>query len=68
MKKTIRLTESELVKLVQRIIKEDEMSSSNLPFTPKLTVKDIMNEFDNMNEGMMVLRGYNALVLDTTRK
>jgi hypothetical protein len=39
MKKTIRLTESELVKLVQRIIKEDEMGMSSAETTGKKNCK-----------------------------
>ena len=47
MKKTIRLTESELVKLVQKIIKEDEMmgtSSTEMVSPPKGYVKASMKD------------------------
>ena len=59
MKKTIRLTESELVKLVQRIIKEDEMMGNDMTSsvsTPpkgfvKVSLKDLLS-------GKKDLQGY----------
>jgi hypothetical protein len=66
MKKTIRLTESELVELVQRIISEDEMSGSDMPFAPKKTVQDIINtkRFDQLREGVMVSVKNNKLTME----
>jgi len=33
------------------------------PFKPKLTVKDIMNEFDDINDGMMIEIKNNKLII-----
>jgi hypothetical protein len=65
MKKTIRLTESELVKLVQRIIKEDEMMGNTPSFNVGKTVKDIINtrRFNTLQEGMMVSIKNNKLTI-----
>jgi hypothetical protein len=65
MKKTIRLTESELIKLVQKIIKEDEMMGEDLPFPIKKTVQDIINtkRFNTLQEGMMVTIKNNKLTI-----
>ena len=65
MKKTIRLTESELVKLVQKIIKEDEMMGNTPSFNVEKTVKDIINtrRFNTLQEGMMVSIKNNKLTI-----
>jgi len=62
MKKIIRLTESELVELVRNIIKEDEMGVET-SLAPTLTVAKILNEFDTLNEGMMVSVKNNVLTI-----
>ena len=65
MKKTIRLTESELIKLVKEIIKEDEMMGMGAELGPRKTVKDIINtkRFNELQEGMMVSVQNNKLTI-----
>lgn len=65
MKKTIRLTESELVDLVQRIIKEDEMMSSDMTTSNK-TVQNIINtgRFNKLQEGVMVTIKSNKVTIE----
>ena len=56
MKKVIRLTESDLVKLVKRVIKEeDENEGSGISITIKdifREVKDVLNDFGGYDESM----------------
>ena len=65
MKKRIRLTESGLIKLVQRIIKEDEMMDMEPNLSPKKIVQDIIKtgRFDELQEGMMVSIKNNKLTI-----
>ena len=48
MKKVVRLTESELIKIVKRVIKENEDFRSDMGVNP--VFEDIMNEIEKMYE------------------
>lgn len=76
MKKIIKLTESDLVRLVKRVIKEDEMGDMDMDKTmgfdtmgselgPKKKVQDIINSkrFNELQEGMMVSIKSNKLTI-----
>jgi len=76
MKKIIKLTESDLVRLVKRVIKEDEMGDMGMDKTmgfdtmgselgPKKKVQDIINSkrFNELQEGMMVSIKSNKLTI-----
>lgn len=57
MKKTIRLTESDLKRIVKRVIKEDddEMGGSGITITVQdifKEVKDVINDFGGYDESM----------------
>ncbi len=45
MKKVIRLTESDLVRIVKRIIKEDNLSSLNSPYSGKFPSISVLDKF-----------------------
>ena len=57
MKKVIRLTESDLKRIVKRVIKEDddEMGDSSITITVQdifREVKDVLNDYDGYDESM----------------
>jgi hypothetical protein len=57
MKKVIRLTESDLTRIVKRVIKEDddEMGDSSITITVQdifREVKDVLNDYDGYDESM----------------
>jgi hypothetical protein len=63
MKNTIRLTESELINFIKRVIQEEE--STGASFAIKKTVQDIINtkRFNELQEGMMVSIQNNKLTI-----
>jgi hypothetical protein len=57
MKKVVRLTESDLKRIVKRVIKEDddEMGGSSITITVQdifREVKDVLNDYDGYDESM----------------
>ena len=57
MKKVVRLTESDLKRIVKRVIKEDddEMGDSSITITVQdifREVKDVLNDYDGYDESM----------------
>ena len=57
MKKVIRLTETDLTRIVKRVIKEDddEMGDSSITITVQdifREVKDVLNDYDGYDESM----------------